>query len=38
LDRIYRINWIISRFPDETVKKASAYRRKLGKQFIKIGS
>ena len=28
LDRIYRINKIASRFPDETVKISSAYRRK----------
>jgi hypothetical protein len=35
-DRIYRINWIFSRFPDETVKTASAYRRKSGDLLSKI--
>jgi hypothetical protein len=33
LDRINRINKIISRFPDETVKTASAYRRKASITF-----
>ena len=29
IDRIYRINKIFSRFPDETVKTTSALRRKI---------
>jgi len=29
IDRIYRINKIYSRFPDETVKTTSALRRKV---------
>ena len=29
IDRIYRINKIFSRFPDETVKTTSALRRKV---------
>ena len=29
IDRIYRINKIFSRFPDETVKATSALRRKI---------
>jgi hypothetical protein len=35
-DRIYRINWIFSRFPKETVKIASAYQRRFANLKNKI--
>ena len=38
LDRIYRINWIFSRFPYETVKTASDYRRESGNLLSEIGN
>ena len=37
-DRINRINWIFSRFPDLTVKIASAFRRKFGNERSKTGN
>jgi hypothetical protein len=35
-DRIYGINWIFSRFPEETVKLASAYQRRFANPKSKI--
>jgi hypothetical protein len=37
-DRINRMNWIFSRFPDETVKIASAWRRKFGNHMRENGN
>jgi hypothetical protein len=37
-DRINRMNWILSRFPDETVKIASAFRREIGDLMREIAN